>query len=113
MINLKVTLIRVLLGLAAVLGSALFFVWKLYSHEKELKNAHKFLKEAPEETKKKVLNGLEIKAQGTNAKAWELREEIEKSTKEEIVYAFEKAFGVGSHHTGKYLNTGKRADDDR
>jgi len=109
MSSLKAVLIKVLLFIAAAAGSALFIVWRLYAHQSELNHAYKFLKDAPNATKNEVLKGLEIKEKGLNEKAWRLREEVEEAKKEEIIYAFEKAFGVGSHHSGKFIT---RDDND-
>jgi len=100
--SMKDKLISFGLGAAAVLGTLIFLAWKLYAHTRELKHAEVFLNTAPDELQKEILEGLEIKNEGFNEKAWAIREEVEQAKKEDIVYAFEKAFGVSAHHSYKY-----------
>lgn len=106
--SVKDKLISFGLGAAAVLGTLIFLVWKLYAHNQELRNAERFISTAPDEMQKEILEGLQIKKEGFNEKAWAIREEVEQAKKEDIIYAFEKAFGVSTHHSYKYRDP---ADD--
>ena len=104
MSNIRSTIITMLLSAAAGIGTTLFFIWKLFLSKRNERQAAKFVSGAPDELQKQVLEGLQIKGEKTEEQATELKKEIENAKKEEIIYAFEKAFGVGSHHSHKYID---------
>lgn len=103
--GVKSKVIAFLIGAATVLGTVLFLVWKAFLSKRNEKDAEHFLKTAPDELQKEVLSGLRIKEDKFNEKTKKLKEEVENAKKEEIIYAFEKVFGVGSHHRANYIDT--------
>lgn len=109
--SIKDKIIVFLLGLAAALGTVVFFLWKLYAHGRELEKSNHFLENATSYNKEEVLKGLRIEQDTTEKQAEVIREEVEKAKKEDIVYAFEKAFGVGDHHTYKYRDPAEDRGD--
>lgn len=94
MSNLKNILITILSTLAVVLGTAVFVLWKLFMHEKELENAHEFMQSAPRREREEVLDAFEAKRQTYDDTVRALRDEVEKETKREVIDGFKKAFGV-------------------
>lgn len=111
MSKFKDTLITILLSMAAGIGTLLFILWKFTTAGRNEKNAKTFLKEAPDALQEEVLKGLEVKETEFHKKANAIKKEIENAKKEEIIYAFEKAFGVGSHHTHVYTDPSSGSSD--
>jgi hypothetical protein len=92
--SIKNILITALSTLAVVLGTALFILWKLFMHEKELENAHTFMQSAPRREREEVLEAFSAKRQTYDETVRALRDEVEKETKREVIDGFKKAFGV-------------------
>lgn len=92
--KIKSVVIAVLTVLAVALGTAVFILYKLFTHERELNDARTFLSSAPYEARREVLRGLDVKQGTFEETAHSLRDEIEKETKNEIITNFKKAFGV-------------------
>lgn len=92
--KVKDVIITVLVGLAVGLGTVAFLLYKLFMHERELRDARSFVQSAPNAQKNEVLKALDVKGNTVEEKAHSLREEVEKETKNEIINSFKKAFGV-------------------
>lgn len=92
---------KVLTGIAIGLGVTAFIVWKVITHERNLKDARTFLVSDPREVpgKHELLEKLNVHGRSLNARAESLREELEEQTKEDIINAFKKAFRVSDPAT--------------
>lgn len=87
---------RFLITLAVGIGTGVFIAWKVATHWKNLKDAQAFVTADPRDIpgKAQVMQDLGVAGKTFEEKAQSLREEVEAQTKEEIIYAFKKAFGV-------------------
>lgn len=88
------TVIKVLGGVAVALGTAVFVLWKLFTHERNRRDAEIFVHNTPRAERDKVVEDLGAKRAGHDETVEALRDEVESETKREVIDGFKKAFGV-------------------
>jgi len=81
-------------GVAVALGFAVWVLWMIGKHQKNLKDAENFLLSGYARERAKILEDLEIENLDFETKKHMLRDKVEAQTKEEIIHAFKKAFHV-------------------
>lgn len=91
---MKKYLTSILAGIAIALGTVLWFLWLLAKHRRNLKDAEEFLLSPTSDAKNQVLEDLGVEGNTFKERTESLRKEVEAETKEEIIHAFKKAFGI-------------------
>jgi len=93
--SIKTKLIGAVSWIAVGLGLAAFAVWKIAMHKKTLDDANLVLGDK-NLYKDKVLKDLDVQGQAIEEQAQDIRTKLEQYKKEEVIYAFKKAFGVAT-----------------
>jgi hypothetical protein len=90
---MKKYLLKVAGWTAVGLGTVAFLVWKFATWKKNIDDARRALEHGTPYSKE-VISKMELKNTETEQQIFEIKTMLEEQTKEEIIYAFKKAFHV-------------------